>query len=126
VQKYAKKFPASIFCDQDGILFIDYLPKDQTINTEYYLFLLVQLKDILKEKHRRKFTKCVLFLHNTPVYRALASQKELAYLGFQRLDHIPYSPDLSLSDYPVFPGQKKQLKCHHFSSDAEVVTAADT
>ena len=35
--------------DQDGILLIDYLPNGQTINAEYYSFLLVQLKDILKE-----------------------------------------------------------------------------
>jgi len=43
--------------DQDGILLTDYLPKGQTINTEYYLSLLVQLKDILKEKCHGKFTK---------------------------------------------------------------------
>jgi len=47
VQKSVGKFLVSIFWDQDGILFIDYLPKGQTINAEYYLSLLVQLKDIL-------------------------------------------------------------------------------
>ena len=41
---------ASIFWDQDGILITDYLPTGQTMNTEYYSSLLVQLKDILKEK----------------------------------------------------------------------------
>jgi len=45
VQKSAGKFLASIFRVQDGILLIDYLPKDQTINAEYYSSLLVQLKD---------------------------------------------------------------------------------
>jgi len=48
VQKSAGKVLASIFLDQDGILLIDYLPKDQIINAEYYSSLLVQLKDILK------------------------------------------------------------------------------
>jgi len=43
------KVLASIFWDQDGIFFIDYLSKGQTINAEYYSSLLVQLKDILKE-----------------------------------------------------------------------------
>jgi hypothetical protein len=38
--------------DDDVILLIDYLPKSQTINAEYYSSLLVQLKDILKEKRR--------------------------------------------------------------------------
>jgi len=51
VQKSSGKVLASIFWDQDGIL-VDYLPKGQTINVEYYCSLLVQLKDILKEKRR--------------------------------------------------------------------------
>ena len=57
VQKFAGKVFASIFWDQDGILLIDYLPKDQTINAEYYSSLLVQLKDILKENRLGKVTK---------------------------------------------------------------------
>ena len=50
VQKSGGKVLASIFWDKDGILRIDYLPKGQTINAEYYLSLLVHLKGILKEK----------------------------------------------------------------------------
>jgi len=74
-----EKFSLRLFWDQDGILLIDYLPKGQTINAEYYSSLLVQLKDILKEKRRRKDTKCVLFLHdNAPAHRAFATQKKLA------------------------------------------------
>jgi len=53
VQKSGGKILASFFWDQDGNLLIDYLPKGQTINAEYYSSLLVQFKDILKEKCRR-------------------------------------------------------------------------
>jgi len=68
----------------------------------------VQLKDILKEKRLGKATKGVLFLQdNSPTHRALAARKKLAYLGFQYLDHPPYSPDLAPSDYHPFPGLKK-------------------
>jgi len=49
VQKSAEKFFASIFWDKDGIILIDYLPKGQAINAEYYSSLLVRMKDILKE-----------------------------------------------------------------------------
>ena len=71
-------------------------------------------------------TKGVLFLHyNAPAHRALATQKKLAYLGLQCLDHLPYSPDLVPSDYHLFPGLKKKLKGRHFSSDA-VIAAAET
>ena len=61
-----------------------------------------------------------------PAHRALATQKKLAYLGFQYLDHPPYSPDLVPSDCHLFPALKKQLKVRHFSSDAEVIAAAET
>ena len=70
--------------------------------------LLVQLKDILKEKCHGKFTKGVLFLHDiAPPHQALATQKKLAYLGFQCLDNPPYSPDLAPLDYHLFHGLKK-------------------
>jgi len=96
VQKSSGKVLGSIFWDQDGILLTDYLPTGQTINAEYYSSLLVQLKDILKEKRLGKITKGVLFLHdNAPAQRILATQNKLVYLGFQCLDHPPYSPDLT-------------------------------
>ena len=122
-----KKFLPRFFWDQDSIFLIDYLSKGQTINTEYYSSLLVEFKDVLKEKRCGKFTKGVLFLHdNAPAHRALATQKKLAYLGFQCPDHSPYSLDLAPLDYHLFPGLKKQLKGRHFSSNMEVITAAET
>jgi len=100
---------------------------DETINAEFYSALLVQLNNILKGKRCGEFTKLVLFLRDTvPAQKALASQKILAYLGFQCLDHPPYSPYLSPTDYHLFSGLKKQLKSSHFSSDAEVISAVET
>jgi len=61
-----------------------------------------------------------------PAHRALTTQKSQAHLGFQCLDHPPYSPDLAPSVCHLFPGLKKQLESRHFSSDAEVIAAAET
>jgi len=120
------KILASNFWEQEGILHIDYLQKGQTVNAEYYSSLLVQMKDILKKKRRGDFTKGVLFLQdNSPAHRALATQKKLVYLDFQCLDRPLYSPDLAPSDYYLFPGLKKQLKGRYFSTDAEVISAAE-
>jgi len=68
------------------------------------------IEEHLKEKRRGKVTKVVLFLHNVPAHRALATRKKLAYLGFECLDHPPYSPDLAPSDYHLFPGLKNNWK----------------
>jgi histone-lysine N-methyltransferase SETMAR len=96
-------------------------------NVEYYLSLLVQLNGILKEKRPGKVTKGVLFLHgNAPAHRAIATHKKLTHLGFHCLDHPPYSPDLAPLHYHLFPGLKKQLKGHPFSSDVEVIATAET
>jgi len=86
---------------------------------EYYSSLLVQMKDILKEKRRGKFTKVVLFLHDiAPAHRALATQKKLAYRCFQCIDHTHYSPDLAPSDFHLFLGLKKAIERSPFLSDA--------
>ena len=81
----------------------------------------------MKERRRGNVTSGVLFFHdNVPAHWALATQKKLAYLGFQLLDHPPYSPDPAPSDYHLFSGLKKQFKGRHFSSDTEVIGAAET
>jgi histone-lysine N-methyltransferase SETMAR len=107
------------FSDRSSILFIDYFAKGQTINPECFSYVLVHLKAILKRKLIGKFRKVVLILRvNIPARRELAIQKNLAYLSFQYLDHLNYSPDLAPSDYHLFPGLKKQLNFSHSSSDA--------
>jgi len=66
-------------------------------------------------KTPREIYQGILFLHDKgPAHRALANQKKLAYLGFQCLDHPPYSPDLATSDYHVFPGLKKTIEYSPF------------
>ena len=124
VQKSAEKFPLwfvffflGVGVYENGILLIDYTSKDQTINAEYYSSLMGQLKDILKETSTGSSLR-VSFLHdNATGHRALATQG---------LVHQLYSPDLAPSDYYLFLGLKKQLKSRHFSSDPEVIVAAET
>ena len=101
VQKFAGKFLAPNFGIKTASSALIIFQRVQTINVEYYSSLLVQLKDILKEKLGGKFTKGVLFLHdNAPAHQAPATQKEVAYLGFQCLDHPLYSPETWLDGQP--------------------------
>jgi histone-lysine N-methyltransferase SETMAR len=106
LQKSAGKVLASIFWDRDGILLIDYLPKGETINVKYYSSLLVQLKDILKEKRRAAGRSPRGSCSCTRMPRLI--KKKLAYLVFHCLNHLPYSPDVAPSDYHLFHGVKKQ------------------
>jgi hypothetical protein len=99
VQKSAVNFSPRFFGIETTSSSFDYLPKGQTINTEYYESLLVELTDILNEKRRGIVTKGVFFLHDiVRAHRALATQKKQAYLGFQCLDHPPCAPYVASSD----------------------------
>ena len=103
VKKFLGKFLTWDFWDQEGIHLIDYLRKGQTINPDYYSCLLVELKDVLMKILLGKFTKLFLFLqYNAPALRALATHKKQTYLGLHCLDHQPFSPYLSLSNYHLF------------------------
>jgi hypothetical protein len=118
-----KNSPLEFFLDQDGILLIEYLQKCQTTNADYYSSLLVQLK----EKRRGKFNNGVLFLqHNAQAHRALATQKKLAYLGFQCFEHTPHPPDLAPSEYHPFSELTKTIENHHVLSKAEINSPAET
>jgi histone-lysine N-methyltransferase SETMAR len=127
VEKSAGKILASIFWDQDGILLICYLPKGQTINAEYYLSLLVQLNDVLKEKHRgsslRRSCSCTTMPRLTGY---LQPRRNWPTWASNVLITTPYSPDLAPPDYYLFPGLKKQLKGRHFSSLSEIIAAAES
>jgi len=109
--------------------FVDqcYRPNGQTIKAQYYSSLLVQMKHFWRKAPQEVY-KRVLLLHDVPPsHRAHATQKKLAYLGFQYLDHPPYSLDLAPSEYHLFSGlKKKELKFGHFSLDAKVIAAAET
>lgn len=48
--KSAGKVMASVFWDSNGILMIDYLPKGQTINGEYYANLLDKLQECIEQR----------------------------------------------------------------------------
>jgi len=80
VQKSAGKGLASIFWDQDGILLIDYLPKGQTINAEYYSSLLVQLKG--KRRPQEGYQGCLVLALKCPVSPATCNPEETGLPGF--------------------------------------------
>ena len=50
VQQSAGKVMASVFWDVRGVIFIDYLEKGNTINSEYYIALFERLKAEIAKK----------------------------------------------------------------------------
>ena len=83
---------ATIFWDSEGLLMVDYAPRERTITGQYYAEELVRLKKCIRQKQRGKLTRGVLLLHdNAPVHKAQAA---LHKCGFKELNRPPYRPDL--------------------------------
>ena len=88
--------------DQDGILFINYLPKGQTINAGYDSSLLVQLKDILRGKRRGKSPRGSCSFTTMPrLTRHLQPRRNWpTWASSVLITQLP-------TDYHLFPGLRK-------------------
>lgn len=122
----AGKVMASVFWDSEGILFIDYMPKGQTITGPYYANLIPKVREAIKEKRRGKLSLGVLFLQdNAPAHRSEVALNAIRCAGFNLLDHPPYSPDLAPSDFHLFPKLKEEIRGTKFHDNDAVIAAVE-
>jgi len=121
VQKSSGKFLASIFWDQDGILLIDYLPKEKNYQRGVLLISAGAIEGHFEGKRPREDHQGGLVLaRQCPGSPGTCNPEETGLPGLPLCpDHPPSSSELA-----PFPGLKKQLKGRHFSFDAEVIAAA--
>jgi len=64
-----------------------------------------------------------IYLHqdNAPAHTAFATSLELwNVIGFNRIAHPPYSPDLAPIDFSVFPAKKSELRGIRFEDLVEL------
>ena len=86
----------SVFWDPLGILFIDYLEKGKTINSKFYIALLVCLKEEIAKKRPQMVKKKVPFHQdNAPYHKSIATITKLIESHFELLPHPPYSSDMA-------------------------------
>ena len=108
---------ASVFWGAHGLIFIDYLEKGKTINSDYCTALLDRLKaEIVKkttaygeEKNFVSPRQCTMSQVN--------KNNKLHELHFELLPHPPYSPDLAPSDYWLFADLKTKCSPERNSSE---------
>jgi [histone H3]-lysine36 N-dimethyltransferase SETMAR len=109
---------ASVLRDEHGIIFIDYLEKGQTINSEYDMALLERLNDEIKKKPGSIRRKKVRFHQdNALCHKSIKTTAKLHELGYDLLPHPPYSPDLAPSDLILFADLKRMLAGKKFSTN---------
>lgn len=62
---------------------------------------------------------------NAPAHKSHVFMQTILDLGFQLLEHLPFSPDMASSDYHVFLQLKESLKSHKFSFNEEMIEAVE-
>ncbi|KAJ7326980.1 hypothetical protein JRQ81_016739 [Phrynocephalus forsythii] len=113
----------SIFWDSRGVILTDYLPKGETLNSDYYCNLLEKLHDALKKKktlwHDQKRHPSPGRQCTCPYGPSIRCHRHR--LGYELLQYPPYSPDLAPTNFFLFPEMKKPLRSRRFDDREDVI-----
>ena len=94
----------SVWWDYEGIVYVELLPRNQTMNLNVYCRQLMKLDEEIKEKRPELATRKGFIFHqdNARPHTCLVIRKKLLELGWAVMPHPSYSPDLAPSDYYLF------------------------
>ncbi|UYV71313.1 hypothetical protein LAZ67_8002588, partial [Cordylochernes scorpioides] len=122
----AGKVMAIVFWDCKGVLLVDYLPPNSTVNAARYCEVLNKLRAAIKRKRPGLLSRKVLLVHdNARPHAARTTQTLLENFKWEIFTHPPYSPELAPSDFHLFPALKLHLGGKHFANDNEVQAEAN-
>ncbi|UYV80436.1 hypothetical protein LAZ67_19000187 [Cordylochernes scorpioides] len=122
----AGKVMAIVFWDCKGVLLVDYLPPNTTVNAARYCEVLTKLRAAIKRKGPGLLSRKVLPVHdNARPHATRTTQTLLKNFKWEIFTHPPYSPDLAPSDFHLFPAFKLHLGGKHFANDDEVQAEAN-
>ena len=106
----------------DRIIYIDWFPEGQTINSQYYCKILTELREAIKINRRGKLTRGVLLQHdNARPHTSGQTLRTIRDLNYDVLPHPPYSPDLAPSDYYLFGEMAKVTRGKRYTNIQEMI-----
>ena len=101
---HPEKLMLCILWEWKGVLYYELLPENQTVNSSEYFSQLYQLKAALDEKCLKLVNKKRIIFHQDDVrpHVSLMTRQKLLQLDLEDLTHLPYLPDIALSDFHLF------------------------
>lgn len=105
-----------VFWSARGVEYWELLEQGQTVNSEVYCRQL----DQLNQRLNRRRAQVVFLDDNAKPHRSRVTNAKIQELGWDRLDHPPYSPDLAPSDFHLFRSLQHCLKGKRFDSIDEM------
>jgi hypothetical protein len=113
-----------IFFDSQGVVHKEFVPEGKTVNAEFYKGVMDRLlKRVWGVRPAAFCYRDFFLLHVNVMHKAASVFQVLTPKNVQPSITPPYSPDLSLPDYFLFPKLKMKLKGLHFADVAEIQEA---
>ncbi|MES9994114.1 MAG: hypothetical protein ABW098_19350, partial [Candidatus Thiodiazotropha sp.] len=116
-----------VFLDRQGMILVHAVPAGQKINSAYYSQVLRRdLLNAIRKKRPALYENpgSILFHQdNAPSHTAENTNLEIDVLGFGRLAHPAYSPDLAPLDFAYFPQLKEHLRGQRFDDLDDLMSA---
>ncbi|UYV77765.1 CLCN3 [Cordylochernes scorpioides] len=94
----------TVFFDCRGVVHHEFLPQGRTVNKEYYLQVMRNLREAIRQKRPDLWKNKNWLLHhdNAPAHTSLLVRDFLAKNNTLMMPQPPYSPDLALCDFFLF------------------------
>ncbi len=111
-----------LFFDSQGAVHIDFLPEGETVNSEYFISVLREVRESIRRKRPQLWqtNQFVLHMDNASCHTSGDTRLYLHKNNFEVLQHPPYSPDLAPCDFWAFPVLKKQIRGQRFAGIPEL------
>lgn len=119
---HSKKVLLCCWWDIRGLIHFELLEPAQTINTALYCEQLERVQAKLIETRPQLVNRKGVVFHqdNARPHVSSLSLKKIKDLGWELLEHPPYSPDLAPSDYHLFRAMTNYFGKKKFNSSKEV------
>ena len=112
------KIKSTLICffDTQGVVHKEFVSQGQTVNQQYYREVLERLRKRIHLVRPEIADNWMQHHDNPPCHTAISVNECLTKKGIRVVLQPPYSPDLSPSDFFLFPKLKFHLKGRHFGT----------
>ena len=95
-----------------GMIYMHWVPTEQTVNKEYYVEVLREFRKRFIRKWPAVFKSGQWHFQqdNTLIYNSTLVTDYLTKMGIKTVPHPPYCPDLARCDFCLFPKVKEKLR----------------
>ncbi|UYV83264.1 hypothetical protein LAZ67_23000327 [Cordylochernes scorpioides] len=109
-----------------GVVHHEFLPQCRTVNKEYYLQVMRNLREAIRQKRPDLWKNKNWLLHhnNAPAHTSLLVRDFLAKNNTLMMPQPPYFPDLAPCDFFLFPKLKRPMKGRRYATLDEIKTAS--